>query len=505
MTDPPAATPALAQRRADGAEDSTRTMALVLAGLFAAGGISGALTLILPHPDEFNEAALWSNTVIACVGAIGLAAASTRLPRWSIQLGIFAGILLVTRAVYYGSDPSGFYSLYYLWVGLFAFFFFGRFWGIVHLAIIGTAYAWVLTQVASSLPLAQWVMTMATLAIAGVLIDVLAGRVRRRAEQADTRARALVAVSDIAHELARRSSPEEAAETICARAVDVTGCVNAALFVPSADGRSLVAMASTLPEMLEIELPFLSRPTASIKAFTSATRFFVGDAVGHPEVNQDLLRRFQAAALLVQPVMRAGTPVGVLVLYWDRVLPELADELATLVNLLAVEASVAIERTETLERLERVARTDDLTGLANRRAWHEHLNRELARARRKETPLAVAIIDLDHFKAYNDRHGHLVGDRFLKQAAAAWSELVRETDVLARYGGEEFALALPDVGGEEAEALLERLRVATPEEERISAGVVVWDGKEDEAELIARADAALYRAKRGGRDQVILA
>jgi len=91
-----------------------------------------------------------------------------------------------------------------------------------------------------------------------------------------------------------------------------------------------------------------------------------------------------------------------------------------IISLLAAESTVAIERAELLTRLERAARTDDLTGLPNRRAWDEYLTRELAHAKRLGTPLCVAILDLDHFKEYNDRHGHQAGDRFLKQAAAAW-------------------------------------------------------------------------------------
>jgi diguanylate cyclase (GGDEF)-like protein len=480
-------------------------MALALAILFGAGATTGAITLVLPHSVGFNDSALWSNVAIAYFGALVLAITAGRLPRAAIHAAVVLGTVVVTRAVYYGDDPTGFYSLWYLWVGLYAFFFFGRLGGLAHLAIVAAAYAWVLTQVAARLPLAQWVMTIGTLAIAGLMIDILAERVRRRAEQADSRAAALVAVSEVAHELARRDSPSDAAATICSAAVDVAGALNAALLVPGSDGRGLVAIAATLPALRGIEVPFLGVPSGSVKAFTSGERFFVGDAPGHPEINQQLLARYEAAALLFEPVLREGTPIGVLTLYWDRTLSELGDDLGRLIELLATEASVAIERTETLERLERVARTDDLTGLANRRAWHEQLSREIARARRQGTPLAVGILDLDHFKAYNDRHGHLVGDQFLKRVAAEWSELVRDTDILARYGGEEFALAFPDTELTEAEALLERLREATPEGECTSAGVALWDGAEDEAKLIARADKALYSAKRGGRDRVIVA
>jgi diguanylate cyclase (GGDEF)-like protein len=113
------------------------------------------------------------------------------------------------------------------------------------------------------------------------------------------------------------------------------------------------------------------------------------------------------------------------------------------------------------------------------------------------------MIDLDHFKEYNDRHGHQAGDRFLKQAAAGWQTRIRETDLIARYGGEEFAVALLDCELPEAAEMLDLLREETPEGESTSAGVAAWDGSESEAELVARADAALYKAKRAGRDRVV--
>jgi diguanylate cyclase (GGDEF)-like protein len=193
----------------------------------------------------------------------------------------------------------------------------------------------------------------------------------------------------------------------------------------------------------------------------------------------------------------------VLAIHWAERFEAMPKEAGWVVGLLAVEASIAIERAETLMRLERVARTDDLTGLPNRRAWDEQLKREMARARREGSSLSVALLDLDYFKDYNDRFGHQAGDRLLKELAANWQRVIRDTDVLARYGGEEFALALPGADLEEAIGLLERLRSVTPAEERVSAGAVEWNGNEPEPELVARADRALYAAKRGGRDRII--
>jgi diguanylate cyclase (GGDEF)-like protein len=148
----------------------------------------------------------------------------------------------------------------------------------------------------------------------------------------------------------------------------------------------------------------------------------------------------------------------------------------------------------------RLARTDGLTGVANRRAWDDELPRELARSARSGRQLCVALLDLDHFKAYNDRNGHQAGDRLLKEAAAAWQGKLRKTDLLARYGGEEFAVLLPDCGLENAMQIAEHLRIARPEV-TCSLGVADWDGREDATELVARADRALYAAKAAGRNR----
>jgi diguanylate cyclase (GGDEF)-like protein len=110
------------------------------------------------------------------------------------------------------------------------------------------------------------------------------------------------------------------------------------------------------------------------------------------------------------------------------------------------------------------------------------------------------MIDLDHFKEFNDERGHQAGDRFLKQAAAAWGVELRGTDFLARYGGEEFALALPGCTPQLALEVADRIRAATPEGETCSIGIACWDGDEGAEPLLGRADRALYEAKHRGRN-----
>jgi diguanylate cyclase (GGDEF)-like protein len=113
------------------------------------------------------------------------------------------------------------------------------------------------------------------------------------------------------------------------------------------------------------------------------------------------------------------------------------------------------------------------------------------------------MLDLDHFKAYNDSHGHLAGDRQLKTSAVNWQAQLRSSDVLARVGGEEFAILLKGCSIQDARARVEHLRRATPPGVTCSAGLVERQGGESGEALMERADAALYAAKRNGRDQLL--
>ena len=168
-------------------------------------------------------------------------------------------------------------------------------------------------------------------------------------------------------------------------------------------------------------------------------------------------------------------------------------------------------------RLELLSTTDALTGLANRRRFDEVLSTEWRRALRSHEPLGAAIIDIDHFKPYNDRYGHLAGDTCLRRVATALAANVRgPADLMARYGGEEFSAILPGAGRAEAQHVGERLRAAVASLAEphldmplgivtISVGTTSTvpgpDGLPDR--LIGAADVALYRAKEQGRNQVV--
>ncbi len=159
------------------------------------------------------------------------------------------------------------------------------------------------------------------------------------------------------------------------------------------------------------------------------------------------------------------------------------------------------KRADLMQRLEELARVDGLTGVANRRVWDEELARGMERTRRNRQHCTVGLIDLDHFKKYNDTHGHPEGDALLRTVARALAAQLRAGDLLARYGGEEFTVLLHECDAAHARQLFARLHDVMPSGQTFSAGISDTDGDEDPLLVVARADAALYRAKSAGRNR----
>ena len=170
-----------------------------------------------------------------------------------------------------------------------------------------------------------------------------------------------------------------------------------------------------------------------------------------------------------------------------------------------------------VEELDRLARTDPLTGLLNRRAFSERLDFELRRSARTEYPLGFVLIDIDFFKSINDKHGHPTGDAVLRRVANVLVENLRTTDIVARFGGEEFAVLLLDTGRSDTIAVAEKLRESVAKERfvneegialkqlTISLGVALCPEDAHSADtLLSRTDRALYAAKAAGRNQAML-
>jgi diguanylate cyclase (GGDEF)-like protein len=219
-------------------------------------------------------------------------------------------------------------------------------------------------------------------------------------------------------------------------------------------------------------------------------------------VSAALLKMVDGRSMLWQPVVAEGRVIAVLAVGWRRRVESVSDYRTRAVGLLADETALALEHERLLRRLERMAFTDSLTALPNRRAWQEAMDRMLADAELSGAPLTVAIADLDHFKRYNDTYGHAAGDDLLQRAAAAFSAGLRDEDFLARWGGEEFVFVLPSTDSAQAVTVLDRMRTALPDAQTCSIGVATWDSRESLAQLLQRADDAMYSAKADGRDRV---
>ncbi len=288
-------------------------------------------------------------------------------------------------------------------------------------------------------------------------------------------------------------------------ALQLTGADSAAILDVVGDEMHLVQSSSAgLPWPLPVTS--LTDETAS-----AATAYTAGRAVLMPDPAEaegdDGYDGGQAPRFtLWQPFAAGGrSSVAVLALAWDGPLTIGPPRLTDLTELLATEATNVLERADLLAQLAGLARTDELTGLPNRRAIHEDLAREMERARRQGTALCVGLLDVDLFKRFNDTHGHPAGDALLVEAASAWRDALRAgSDSLGRYGGEEFLAVLP-ASPDEALATVERLRRLTPQQQTASAGIASWDGAESAHALVARADVALYAAKARGRDRSAMA
>jgi diguanylate cyclase (GGDEF)-like protein len=208
--------------------------------------------------------------------------------------------------------------------------------------------------------------------------------------------------------------------------------------------------------------------------------------------------RDQPAAVIVAGSPDAGTYTDVEV---------------TVAAALVEQGTVAYDNAQLFSRVQELATTDQLTGVATRRHFWDLAEQQCAAAQRHGRPLAAVMLDLDHFKVINDTHGHATGDAVLRELSARLRSLVRESDILGRYGGEEFALLLPET--EDASALAERLRAtvadaAVPADHEwlhvtVSLGVSYLQPDDDLNSLLGRADAALYRAKAAGRNRVSVA
>jgi diguanylate cyclase (GGDEF)-like protein len=343
-----------------------------------------------------------------------------------------------------------------------------------------------------------------------MLARVLATELERESNERDLRrfndmlrdqARGMGAIGRVAKAIAKG---DDARVAVCEAACEVASAPVAFLLEPS--GREYTSTA-----MFGVEIPPVTiqaragQDAGAGRAFNSKDTYFVADARSHPALAAPLVDATGARSAVFEPVLRDGQVSGVLIVVWQVPLEALPDAPAGVLRLLAAQAAVAIEHAALRARMGALALSDSLTGLVTRRVWDEELPREMARARRSESPLSVAVLDVDHMSAFNMLRGEREGDLLIKETAARWRNELREVDMLARLDGVEFGVMLPGCGLGEAVEVLDRVRAATPRGQTASAGVARWDGEEPVELLIARCNDALAAAKESGRNVTIAA
>jgi diguanylate cyclase (GGDEF)-like protein/PAS domain S-box-containing protein len=431
--------------------------------LLIAGALLVALSLILPHPSGGHLIALIATASgMAVVGALcWFFSARVPLPLTHVLLG---GTALVTGVLVWESSVAvGQYGTIFTWGTLISAYFFPRRIAAAHLGWLLLVYAVALASVENTAgysPVTRWIFAAVSLTVVMLFVNTLVARRQR----ADTRARHFFDLSQ---------------DMLCT--MDTHGrCIE----VNAAWERNLGFRPD---EMRGKRLLDFTHPDDHQHATEEAVRVFSGG------VSDGLETRVKA---------KDGT------WHWLRTSSvfEPEEELVYARSSDVTEhKAFAQEREDLIAEVQNLAHSDALTGLPNRRAIDEVLPREMARALRAGSPLCLAIIDIDPFKAYNDTHGHLAGDAVLRDCAVAWDAELRGEDTILRFGGEEFLVVLPACDAGDAAEIIQRLRGATPDRQTCSAGLAMWKPGESVDDLVGRADKALYEAKETGRDRLVSA
>ena len=245
--------------------------------------------------------------------------------------------------------------------------------------------------------------------------------------------------------------------------------------------------------------------------------FLIEDLKKYPKFDNPLFRTEKIQSLAAISLWNEGKIMGIL--YVDDFKPRVFSEKEiSILSLISTIAATTIAKAKILETTRLLAITDELTGLFNHRHFLQQLGAELSRTKRYERALTLVMLDIDHFKKYNDTHGHLKGNDVLRSLGDIIKRNCRETDIPARYGGEEFTIIMPETGRQKGKILAERLRKAIEDypfkEARkqptggitVSVGVASFPENADSVhDLIEESDRALYRAKSEGRNRVCLA
>lgn len=328
----------------------------------------------------------------------------------------------------------------------------------------------------------------------------------------------MTVLHEVSTRIASALDPEEVVGGVLDSLNELVTYVTAALYLVDldvavpAEGPRSVMPSSGLPRMRASRTFEESRPERVQEAVAAEDSTIVEAMRGQQTVGRMLP---SGVLQLVVPLVAGGRSLGGLEVTLRA--PLGVDDVKIL-ELLTAGAAVALQNAHLYQETQRLATTDPLTGLSNYRHFHELLNLEVQRARRMEYAVGLLMMDMDHFKLINDRHGHPAGDAALREVAELLRKRLRRTDVLGRIGGEEFAAILPGDGPHEVAIVAEKLRKAVEELPPVRGGMATEQtpvtlsigGASLTPEvleiqlLISCADRALYDAKRSGRNQVRL-
>lgn len=334
-------------------------------------------------------------------------------------------------------------------------------------------------------------------AVVGLVTDRVLTEQHRQARLARERARALDRILRTQRTIATTEPElEQLMATVVAESIELTGAEGAVVELPEGDTMVYRAVAGTAAGHLGHAVA-LDGSISGLCLVTGDT-LVVGDSETDARVEAEASRRIGARSMVVVPLVHDGRTAGVLKVFSSSAGAVGRDE-ARVLGLLGSVIGTGLARAELVERLAEDAHTDKLTGIPNRRSWDDQLARAMAQATRSGAPLSVAMCDVDGLKFVNDTEGHGAGDAVLQTVARVWRTAARLGDLVARVGGDEFAILLYGADESTAEQVLERLAAQLPSGCVAPGGVAEWDGREDAAELMARADEQMYERKRQGR------
>jgi diguanylate cyclase (GGDEF)-like protein/PAS domain S-box-containing protein len=464
-----------------GEEERRAQMARALFAMFALGAVLALVAIPLSSYLTTEDQILLVVTVGAAVGVAALIArAWRRMPEWVFGALLALGTLITGLGMYLTQPVQGDTAMFYVWVVLFAAYFFTRVAALIQLGIIGISYGVVLAIDGGMGGPARWLITMGTLVLVGVLVVALKEIAIRRIEE-------------------RRRSERKLEESVSLMEATLQSTADGMLVVDRAG--AIVSFNRTFQEMWRI-------PDDVVKSEDDDQALgFALEQLTEPDQVlakvRELYRRPEAESYDVLTFKD-----GRVFERYSR--PQRGSDGQVFGRVWSFRD--VTEREKARLKLQDLADHDPLTGLLNRRRFEEELSRHISRASRYGNGGAVLVVDLDDLKDVNDSHGHRTGDALIRSVADLLRDRLRHSDVLARLGGDEFAVLLPRVEPEEARLTAENLLDAVRRHRatfrgkrvRVTTSIGVAPILEPDAQtaedVLGQADGAMYRAKEAGRD-----